>query len=91
MFYEGFWRHVFVSRVLKFHDDLTCGCFFVHCAGQMVGAIHLETRVLKFWAISLKYLLNNVLLIVRHVLFLEYMLQLVASIQIFYILIAVSV
>lgn len=55
--------------------------FSVHRAGQIVGPVNLETHILKFWEISLKYLFDNVLLTVP--LFLEYMLQLVAGVQIF--------
>lgn len=59
----------------------------MHYAGQMEGPINLETHFVKFWEISVKYLFDNVLLIVRPVLFLEYKLQLVASAQIFSIFI----
>ena len=53
----------------------------------MIEPINLETHVFKFWECSLKYILYNILLIVQPVLFLENMLQLVASVHILYIII----
>lgn len=53
----------------------------------MIELINLETHVLKFWECSLKCISYNILLIVQPVLLLENMLQLVASVHVFCILI----
>ena len=53
----------------------------------MIELINLETHVFKFWECSLKCISYNIVLFVQPVLLIENMLQLVASVHIFCILI----